>query len=330
MHEPSPSGPRPGFTQTVGRNGYQWWYIDALSDDGRHGLTVIVFIGSVFSPYYAAARRRGPAPAEQHCAVNAVLYEPGGRKVWAMTERGENNLRRSETELQIGPSGIHWEGKQVSVQVDEVTVPLPRRLRGEIRLELPAVSEQDYVLDPNARHRWWPVSPSCRVSVAMQSPALHWEGEGYFDSNRGREALESGFREWDWSRTALPGGECLVQYHALSRDPDAPARDLALHFDAQGRAIEHPLLPRRGLPTTGIWRIPRATGGADDDEITVVRTLEDTPFYARSLLSTESQGQRLTTFHESLSLERFKRRWVQTLLPFRMPRNTASVRGGPG
>ena len=41
------------------RDGYVWWYVDALSDDGRHGLTLIAFIGSVFSPYYALARRRG-------------------------------------------------------------------------------------------------------------------------------------------------------------------------------------------------------------------------------------------------------------------------------
>ena len=27
------------------------WYVDAISDDGRHGLTIIAFIGSVFSPY---------------------------------------------------------------------------------------------------------------------------------------------------------------------------------------------------------------------------------------------------------------------------------------
>ena len=49
------------FDQPVVRNGYAWWYIDALSDDGKQGLTIIAFIGSVFSPYYAWARRRGPA-----------------------------------------------------------------------------------------------------------------------------------------------------------------------------------------------------------------------------------------------------------------------------
>ena len=45
-------------TLPVRPGGYAWWYVDALSDDGQHGLTIIAFIGSVFSPYYAWARAR--------------------------------------------------------------------------------------------------------------------------------------------------------------------------------------------------------------------------------------------------------------------------------
>ena len=65
-------------TEPVGRDGYAWWYVDALSDDGQHGLTIIAFIGSVFSPYYAWARRRGPADPLNHCALNVALYGTGG------------------------------------------------------------------------------------------------------------------------------------------------------------------------------------------------------------------------------------------------------------
>jgi carotenoid 1,2-hydratase len=53
-------GRGPAFDAPVADGGYLWWYVDALSDDGRHGLTIIALIGSVFSPYYAWARRRGP------------------------------------------------------------------------------------------------------------------------------------------------------------------------------------------------------------------------------------------------------------------------------
>jgi len=31
-------------------------------------------------------------------------------------------------------------------------------------------------------------------------------------------------------------------------------------------------------------------------------------------------GESVTAMHESLSLDRFRARWVQMLLPFRMPR----------
>ena len=52
-------GPR--FDAPVVRGGYSWWYVDALSDDGKNGITLIALIGSVFSPYYAAMRRRRSA-----------------------------------------------------------------------------------------------------------------------------------------------------------------------------------------------------------------------------------------------------------------------------
>ncbi|MEP6836808.1 MAG: carotenoid 1,2-hydratase, partial [Bradyrhizobium sp.] len=61
----------------VSPNGYAWWYVDALSDDGQYGITVIAFIGSVFSPYYAFARRKGPADPLNHCAINVAIYRKG-------------------------------------------------------------------------------------------------------------------------------------------------------------------------------------------------------------------------------------------------------------
>ncbi len=56
---------------SVPAGGYAWWYVDGVSDDGRHGITVIAFLGSVFSPYYAWSRDKDPI---DHSAVNVVLY----------------------------------------------------------------------------------------------------------------------------------------------------------------------------------------------------------------------------------------------------------------
>ena len=152
----------------------------------------------------------------------------------------------------------------------------------------------------------------------MREPGLRWTGRGYFDSNWGSEALEDGFSEWDWSRAPLPGGGCTVLYDKRLRN--GSARSMALQFSSSGEVTELPLPAHSPLPGTAIWRIPRAT--RSDSPARVSRTLEDTPFYARSLVDMSILGSTVTAFHESLSLDRFSRRWVQALLPFRMPRNT--------
>ncbi|MFM7611740.1 MAG: hypothetical protein ACKO9A_23080, partial [Alphaproteobacteria bacterium] len=55
------------FTLPVATRGYRWWYLDALSDDGAHGITIIAFLGTVFSPWYAFARRGGGGDSLNHC-----------------------------------------------------------------------------------------------------------------------------------------------------------------------------------------------------------------------------------------------------------------------
>jgi carotenoid 1,2-hydratase len=54
------------------------------------------------------------------------------------------------------------------------------------------------------------------------------------------------------------------------------------------------------------------------DDLEVEQTLEDTPFYARSVLRSSAASGAI--MHESLDLDRFKSAWVRALLPFRMPR----------
>ena len=51
---------RPEFDWPVPPGGYCWWYVDATSDCGQFALTVIAFVGSVFSPYYHWVVPQGP------------------------------------------------------------------------------------------------------------------------------------------------------------------------------------------------------------------------------------------------------------------------------
>ncbi|MFY0539121.1 hypothetical protein [Nannocystis pusilla] len=52
----------------------------------------------------------------------------------------------------------------------------------------------------------------------------------------------------------------------------------------------------------------------------MIRTLEDTPFYARTQVATRVGEVPVRAVHESLSLSRFCSPLVQTMLPFRIRR----------
>lgn len=318
MTSSDPSGrPEPfRFDRPVPTDGYVWWYVDALSDDGRHGLTIIAMLGTVFSPYYAWARRAGPTDPLQHCALNVAFYGVGGRR-WAMTERDARAVARTPDQLRIGPSALRWDGAALLIDIDEREAPLPRRLQGQVRVEVDGICAGDgHPLDPARRHVWQPLAPVARVTVRMERPALQWTGQAYLDSNHGSRPLEQDFRGWTWSR-ATHGGTTSVTYDVTPLQ--GGDRGIAVRFDASGnsQAFEPP--PRTALPRTG-WGIHRSTRCDAQQRPAVCETLEDGPFYARSLVDTWHGGQPLHEVHESLSLTRFASRWVQVLLPVRMPR----------
>lgn len=306
----------PAFDRHIPHGGYCWWYVDAFSDDHRWALTLIAFVGSVFSPHYARARRQGRGDPENHCALNAVLY--GRRKHWALTERGRAQTVRTATRLEIGPSSLRWWGDNLTVDVDEVTVPIPTRLRGRISVHPRGLPGLSFVLDKHGRHRWWPVAPCAHVDVRLEKPDLAWSGPAYLDINAGDEPLENAFSGWNWSRGHLSDDRTAVLYDVEHRD--GVRLPIAIDVRANGEAARFDPPPVAALPPTPLWRMPRETRAGSRDQPKVARTLEDTPFYSRSVLSGRLLGKSVVMMHESVRMQRFQRRWVQTLLPFRAPR----------
>ncbi|HRD95688.1 MAG TPA: carotenoid 1,2-hydratase [Rubrivivax sp.] len=252
-------------------------------------------------------------------ALNVALY---GRDTprWAMTERGRSSLARGATALVIGPSRVHWDGQALQVDIDEVCTPLPRRLRGRVRVHPHGLCRFVTPLDAAGRHRWGPIAPCARVEVAFDQPALRWGGHAYLDSNEGDEPVDRAFRIWDWSRATLRDGRTVVVYDLR---PNTAAggvdRVIARCFapDGSSRSFEPP--PRRRVPRS-MWGLVRTQRSDVDAPVHVQQTLEDTPFYARSVLGATLLGEPVTAFHETLHVPRLVSWPVQLMLPFRMPR----------
>ncbi|MFN8830413.1 MAG: hypothetical protein ACK50Q_18745 [Labrys sp. (in: a-proteobacteria)] len=248
-------------------------------------------------------------------AINVALYGPGARR-WTMTERGRTALHRDATRFTVGPSALAWDGTSLTIDIDEIAVPIPQRVRGRIRLHPDALNQRAFAIDRAGLHRWMPLAPSGRVEVALSHPAIRWSGHGYFDTNAGDEPFARAFRVWDWSRAELPEGTATL-YDTVGRD--GARVSLATLFDRQGGSRDFEPPPRLDLPRT-LWRVGRRTQSEDATTTRVVRTLEDTPFYARSVIETRLLGRQAVAMHESLSVDRFDTAWVRALLPWRMPR----------
>ena len=303
-----PGNPEPIFDVAVPDTGYRWWYVDGISDD-----VVIAFIGSVFSPYYYRARSRGRGIALDYCAINVGLYRRRG-KVWAMTERDRYSVSQSVTEFHVGPSKLQWDEGKLVIDVRERSMPFARRVEGRIVVEPRFLNTEGFALDPGELHHWRPISPMGRIDVQMTSPGVRWSGAAYLDTNWGRRPLEDDFTGWNWSRHS-DESQAAITYAADLLDGSSSS--LALDFDTEGRISRREIPPEIRLRGTG-WRVDRRT--RSETALHVQRTLEDTPFYSRSILSGPSGSQGSLVMHESLSLRRFRSAWVRQLLPFRMPR----------
>ncbi|MEX6504853.1 carotenoid 1,2-hydratase [Jiella sp. M17.18] len=286
--------------------------MDALSADGAFGLTLIGFVGSVFSPYYRLAGRRDP---EDHVALNVAFYGPRAKR-WTMTERRRPALSRDPRTLSIGPSTMHWDGAGLTVDIDEVSPLVPYRVKGRVRLYPEAVVNHPVVLDGEGRHCWWPIAPCARVEVDLEKPDLSWSGSGYFDFNTGEVPLEQSFRRWNWCRASVADGTAVL-YDLVDREGQDCS--LAIRFDPATGVADFAPPPPAALKRS-FWHMHRSTRSEAAAGARVVETLEDSPFYARSVVATRLLGRDVTAMHESLDLDRFARPLVQAMLPFRMPR----------
>ena len=290
-----------------------------MSADGRHGLTIIAFIGSVFSPYYAFARGRGRGDPENHVCMNVALY--GAPRRWAMTERGVGSLTRDAGRITIGASAMAWDGEALTITLDETTVPIPSRLRGTVVVRPHAVSTRRFDLDAAGRHRWQPIGPLSDVTVDLQSPSLTWRGTGYLDTNDGDEPLEDAFRSWTWTRFDM-GRHARIFYDVVARDGTPHALSLEVR---DGRVVTAPALAFQELATTA-WGIRRAVPCEAGGRACLVESLENAPFYARAAVRSRIDGSDVTGVHESLSLRRLTSPVVRLMLPFKMFRRTVGAK----
>jgi carotenoid 1,2-hydratase len=285
-----------------------------VSDDGESSVVLIAMLGNVFSPRWARARRREPTASSLDFSTFNVAVRSRDRGRWALTERGRGAVERSAEHLAIGASEMCWRGEHLEVRIDERSAPWGLPVRGNVRLTPLAASDLVVDLDPSGIHTWSPRIPLARIEVDFTEPRMRFEGSGYLDLNRGAGPLEDTFGCWSWSRVS-DGQRTAIAYDVTTRDGRSRARAFGSERGRDLVALESPhALVKLRSTCFGLERAGRCEAAS----MALVRTLEDGPFYARSVVATTLGGQPAFGMHETVSLDRFRSAWVKLLVPFRM------------
>ena len=248
--------------------------------------------------------------------MNVATFGAGGR--FAMTDRGRDALRQERDSIRIGPSGMHWTGKTLEIDVDEVSSPpLISRMRGKITVTPAAVTEVELPLTPDGAHVWRPFAPVSRIRVDLEAPGWQFDGHAYLDGNFGVRPLEKDFSYWTWGRFPTNAG-ASVFYDATLRGGDHASNAFAFSPDGNVRAIDDapPNTPFR----RSNWLVRRETRADPGTTPKQVKAMLDAPFYNRAVVRTRIGGEQVEGVYEALDLDRFANPLLKPMLAVRVPR----------
>ncbi|MFL2805584.1 MAG: carotenoid 1,2-hydratase [Paracoccaceae bacterium] len=282
-----------------------------MSNDNSKAISIIAFIGSVFSPWYRWYGRKNP---HDHCCINVATYGHKGR--WTMTERGEPAVLIKDNRFQVGPSSFNWDRNKLVVEIDELTTPHLSRLKGQVIIEPKYITDIEVLLKDDGSHIWRPFAPISNIQVDLNVPGWQWSGHGYLDGNFGTRALEDDFSYWTWSRLIGKNG-AMAFYDAKRRE--SGDLDLGLEFNNDGNIKILNDIPKTKF-SRSLWQVRRETRSDNEYKPKQIQNMLDAPFYSRSKIKTKIKGEEVEGVHEALDLNRFANPLIKPMLALRVPR----------
>lgn len=215
--------------------GYEWWYFDALSDDGKDAVVIIFLDNFVFSPRYnaqcrkankRAGRKKVESPENPKSEIGspqsnvpalAFIYYHQGKPLYRAINEFPSADFTADTELpacSLGENGFRFESAPYgSGYLINIKTTLPRRRKIEAKLEWLSM-ESDFLprekfggLQGNL-HFWNLVSARSDVTGNIKVTdekgksldVRHFRGTGYHDHNADCRWLPAAVKNWQWGR----------------------------------------------------------------------------------------------------------------------------------
>jgi carotenoid 1,2-hydratase len=320
---------------------HEWWYFDAISDDGRDSLVVVWYSALPFDPEYGLASLRHiqnpvkhPKPDPlNHCAIGFSWYRDGKTVAYAL-----NRFRNGQFSHTIDPqSGLNLavhkniltrtkDGSyKLVVDTPALSVgPGSKPIKAELSFKPASITDgwEKDLGTADHPHLWILAAPDCQVSGEIQvgKKNLSFQGRGYHDHNAGGDELSRSFHKWHWGR--FHQGATTKIYYICEPSPGL-SEGLWLECD-QGKVTQTEILerldgtdPKRTV--FGIRYQDQLHHEGSQTKWKLGKPVDQGPFYLRWVGQMDSlEGEHGRGICELLQADHLHQRWFNWMIPYRL------------
>lgn len=304
---------------------YEWWYVDALSENADWGFVAIMFRGMPMSPDYLRdmAQGRNPKPVD-HCGFAVNVYYKGKRlfQVFRGVDAADTSFSTSTCDVRVGACAL----RRIDVGTWHLDIDTrhPSTSRGLVLAA--TVRRTGRIVHSDAEctaaHGWVLAAPLATIQARMEvhdvggcRSRVHWSGMAYHDHNMGRRAMQEDFRSWYWGRALQPDHGFV---YLATPDASTPFA-YAARVDAFGVHPWHgvQVQPQRHSTTYMALRAARRVViHGDEGHVDVQQRgiLDDGPFYRRYLATVSGDIPSGYAITEDMHVQRYRAAWIRPFL----------------
>lgn len=326
---------------------YEWWYFDALSDDGTEAVAITFLDNFIYSPRYNRPEN-GSSQVKSRFPAVSFTYFAGGKRIYRAEsefDEAEFSAKAESPECRIGNSSFRYDSTSYgSGYLVSVDLPISRGRRLVAELEWVSI-ESDFRSAPfcynEAAHCWNMVAPRADVSgkitvVDRNGKTIEtrsFRGTGYHDHNLDNRWLANTVKHWSWGRAHFTDATVVFYRYAEIGDDDPQTRLLLIKGGELVRrevtSVEQDFVRDR----FGIKYPTRLFMESDDGLRIEARPLKiiDSSFYHLRFLSSiafsgDGREHQTTGISEFIAPRALKYRWLDWLTDLRTGRNGRASR----
>jgi carotenoid 1,2-hydratase len=324
---------------------YEWWYFDALSDDGRDAVVVIFLDNFIFSPRYnkQVESQTESNPKSKNVPAVAFTYYRDGKPVYrAINEFNADEFSTTEDSpsCKIGENYFDFESAPYgSGYFISINAKLRNNLRLEAQLEWVSIESNfspDKAINSSDTHVWNLAVSRADVSGKInlkddkgkELNVVNFRGTGYHDHNFDNRWLPETVKDWQWGRAHF--NDATAVFYRYQEFGEAAAAKLCTIRNGEMRTRDAEYDEQQfSRDKFGIKYPQRLTFTTEDNmrlRVKQTKIIDSSFFYLRflsemTLTLRDGKPRKSIGITEYLNPKALKYRWLDWLVNMRIGRN---------